>query len=63
MSADYATLPAMLKPLCTRRKPPNPPSHYPENNSCDRNYKLDFAGHVTIEQQISPSALAPVRAL
>jgi len=23
-SAEYATLPAMLKPLCTRRKPPNP---------------------------------------
>jgi hypothetical protein len=22
--AEYATLPAMLKPLCTRRKPPNP---------------------------------------
>jgi hypothetical protein len=24
MLADYATLPAILKPLCTRRKPPNP---------------------------------------
>jgi hypothetical protein len=24
MFAEYATLPAMLKPLRTRRKPPNP---------------------------------------
>jgi hypothetical protein len=24
MSAEYATLAALLKPLCTRRKPPNP---------------------------------------
>jgi hypothetical protein len=24
MLAEYATLPAMLKPLRTRRKPPNP---------------------------------------
>jgi hypothetical protein len=24
MSAEYATIAALLKPLCTRRKPPNP---------------------------------------